>query len=59
MLVIFLAGTTIVCGIGWIAYWAGSAALVKYMMDKGYKPPSDDEMKECSLYVWKKILHVK
>lgn len=55
---IFFIGTTIICGIEWIAYWIGSAALAKYMMDKGYKLPSDEEMKECSLYVWRRLLHI-
>lgn len=41
-----------------MAYWAGVAALTKYMMDKGYRLPSDEEMKECSLYVWRKLLHI-
>ena len=56
---ILFAGTTIICGIGWLVYWAGTNAIVKYMLDKGYKPPSDEEMKECSLYVWRKLFHIK
>ena len=36
-----------------------AAALAKYMMDKGYKPPSDKEMKACTVYVWKKLLHIQ
>jgi hypothetical protein len=51
--------TTIICAVGWLTYWVGSAALAKYMMDKGYTPPSENEMKECSTYVWKKLLHIR
>ncbi len=51
-------GTTILCGIGWFSYWVGVAALAKYMADKGYEPPSDEEIKECSLYVCKKLFHL-
>ncbi len=58
MLTMFFAGTTIVSSIGWLCYWVGSAALAKYMIDKGYTPPSDDEMRECSAYVLKKLLHI-
>ena len=56
---VFFIGTTVICGIGWLVYWAGTAALIKYMMDKGYKTPSDEEMKECVQYAWKKLLHIK
>lgn len=58
MLTMFFAGTTIISSIGWLCYWVGSAALAKYMTDKGYTPPSDDEMRACSAYVLKKLLHI-
>lgn len=59
MTTIFFISTTVVCGVGWLLYWVSTASLAKYMMDKGYKPPSDEEMKKCSLYVWKKLLHIE
>ncbi len=59
MLSLFFFCTTVVCAIGWLLYWVGAAALAKYMMDKGYKPPSDKEMKACTVYVWKKLLHIQ
>ncbi len=55
---IFFVITTIIASIGWLLYWVGSAALAKYMIDKGYTLPSDEEMKTCCTYVWKKILHI-
>lgn len=58
MITAFFVLTTIISSIGWLCYWVGSAALAKYMMDKGYTPPSDEEMKACSTYVLKRILHI-
>ena len=54
----FFILTTIIAFIGWLFYWTGSAALAKYMKDKGYAPPSDEEMKACCIYIWKKVLHI-
>ena len=45
--------------IKWLSCWVGNAALVKYMLDKGYTPPSDEEMKACCMYAWEKVLHIK
>ena len=59
MLTVFFLLTTFICGLGWLVCWVGSAALAKYILDKGYKPPSDEEMKACSMYVWKKLLRIK
>lgn len=59
MITVFFILTTIISSIGWLCYWVGSAALVKYMMDKGYTPPSDEEMRACSTYVWKKIFKIQ
>lgn len=59
MLTVLFGTTTVICGIGWLTYWVGTAALAKYMMDKGYKPPSEEEMKACSVYVWTKLFHLK
>lgn len=59
VITIFFIGTTIVSSIGGLCYWVGSAALTKYMKDKGYMPPSDDEMKTCCAYVLKKLFHIR
>lgn len=58
MLTMFFVGTTIISSVGWLVYSIGSAALAKYIRDKGYKPPSDEEMKACCTYVIKKKLHI-
>ena len=55
---LFFMTTTAVCGIGWLIYWVSTAALAKYILDKGYKPPSDEEMTACTSYVWRKLLHL-
>ena len=59
MLTLFFIGTTIISSVGWFCYWVGSAALAKYMINKGYTPPSDDEMKACITYVVKKTFHIR
>ena len=53
---IALAGA---CAIGWLVRWVACAALVKYMADQGYRQPTDEEMQECCMYAWKKLLHVR
>lgn len=58
MEVLFI-GTTIISSVGWLCYWIGSAALEKYITDKGYKPPSDEELKACCIYVIKKKFHIQ
>lgn len=58
MLTLFFFATTVVSAVGWMCYWVGAAALAKYMSDKGYMPPSDEEMKAYCTYVWKKLFHV-
>ena len=51
--------STTTCALGWLVCKVGTMALVKYLMDKGYKLPSDEELKSCTLYVWKKMLHIR
>ncbi len=58
MITVFFIMTTIISSVGWLCYWVGGAALAKYMMDKGYTFPSDEELKECNTYVLKKIFHI-
>lgn len=56
MLYAIFAVAIIVCAFGWLNRWVATAALVKYMLDKGYAAPSDEELKVCCVYVWKKLL---
>lgn len=46
----------LVCALGWLNQWVACAALAKYMMDKEYETPSDEEAKRCAAYVWNKLL---
>ena len=48
-----------VCAFQWLLCRVGTRALVKHLKDKGYDPPSDEELHTCTLYVWKKLLHIK
>lgn len=45
MLVVILAVAVVVCAFNWLNRWVACAALAKYMFDKGYTPPSDEEVK--------------
>ena len=47
------------CAIGWLVYWAACATLIKYMEEKGVPTPTDEEIRKCSAYVWRKLLHIK
>ena len=56
---LILGISTTICALGWLVCKVGTMALVKYLMDKGCKLPSDEELKSCTLYVWKKMLHIR
>lgn len=43
MLAIVFGATTVICAVGWLVRWVACAALAKYMIDKGYTPPTDEE----------------
>lgn len=59
MISIALLVSTVVSSIGWLSNQVASMALVKYMKDKGYTPPSDEEVKAYASYSVKKLLHIK
>lgn len=46
MWMIFLLSTA-VCAVGWYVYSLSTEALVYYMKEKGYTPPTEAETKEC------------
>lgn len=56
MLTAFFALTTIICSLGWLVRSVSTMAMSYYIFKKGYTPPSDDEMKECTQYVVKHLL---
>ena len=56
---LILGISTTICALGWLVCKVGTMALVKYLMDKGYDPPSDEELHTCTLYAWKKLLHIR
>lgn len=59
MLTLILLAVAVRALIGWLSCWCSSAALVRFMIDKGYTPPSDEEAKAYSAYVLKKFLHIR
>lgn len=53
-----LLAAAIICAAGWLFYWVGSAALSKYILDKGYDFPTDEELKLCCAYVWRRLFRI-
>lgn len=51
MWTIFFAITTVICAIGWMVWYVSSLSMTYYIEKKGYTQPSEEEMKECTLYV--------
>lgn len=51
--------STIVCAAGCLKYCVATRALVKYIIDKNYTPPSDEEIVMCSKWVIRKMFVVK
>ncbi|MDE6314050.1 MAG: hypothetical protein K2M46_10635 [Lachnospiraceae bacterium] len=56
---VFFAITTAICAIGWYKNHVTALTITYYMQKKGYKLPDDKEVKECTLYVTKKIFGLK
>lgn len=56
MLIWILIFTNIICALGWVNSWVARASLAKYILDKNYTPPSDEEARACAAYVWSKLL---
>lgn len=50
--------STMVCAIGYLKYCVTTRALVKYMQNKNYTPPSDAETAACVTWVVKKMLKI-
>lgn len=59
MLTAILATVAAICAVGWVTNWTGNAALVKWLLDKGYDPPTDEELNDSLRYVWRKLLRIK
>lgn len=47
--------STVVCGIGWVVRYISTAAIIYYLEKKGYTKPSDEDIKECTLWVIKHL----
>lgn len=50
--------TTAICAIGWLSSRLAANAIVYYMVKKGYKPPSEDEIEECTRAAAKKMFKI-
>lgn len=47
MLTVIFAIAAIACGIGWFCCWVSCAAMIMYMIGKGYTLPTDEEQGAC------------
>lgn len=47
------------CAWRWLNQYVSTAALIMYILEKGYTPPSEAEMKACAAEVWKRVLKIK
>lgn len=56
---IILAAAALFFAVKYLLQWVGSAALANWILKKGYTPPTDAELAECSTYVWKNLLNRK
>lgn len=43
----------------YLLQWVGSAALSNWILKKGYTPPTDAELAECTQDVWLNLLRRK
>lgn len=55
---ILLAITTAVCALKWLDYYVRAHSLA-HILAKRELTPSDEEMKSATVFVWKKVLHIK
>lgn len=53
---IFLFIVVIICATGWYTRYISCMTLLYYIGKKGYKFPSDEEVKECTAYVTKRLI---
>lgn len=53
---IVLVVALIICALGWYTRYMSYMALLYYIGKKGYEFPSEDEIKECTGYVTKRLL---
>ena len=58
MLTWILLASTTVCAFGYLKYCVATRALVKYMQDKNYTPPSDAETAACTKWVVMKMFKI-
>lgn len=58
MITVLFIVTTAVCALGWLSSRLAANAIVYYMVKKGYKPPSEDEIKACTQAAAKKMFKI-
>ena len=59
LIIILLSLATVVFAVKWIICWVSEEALVRYMRDKGYAPPSDKELRTYCYRALKKLFGIQ
>ena len=59
MLTVALFAASAICAIGWLNRYVCCVALVLYMKQKNYTPPSDAEMRACSEETIRNLLKLR
>ncbi|MBC5745063.1 hypothetical protein FMM74_016175 [Lachnospiraceae bacterium MD308] len=53
-IILFIA--VIICAAGWYMRYISCLALLYYIGEKGYEFPNDEDVKECTAYVTKRLI---
>lgn len=56
---LILLALLIRCAVGWLNSYVCRLALILFMMEKKYTPPSGKELEACMREVWIRVLHLK
>lgn len=59
MLVVALIVSTVICAWNWGIYLVGGRALILFMRQKNYTPPTDTELKTCVDEVLAEMLRIR
>lgn len=55
---IFFTITTIISIIGWVTSYIAAKALMYYIKESGYRPPTKEEIKDCTRYAARHTLGI-
>lgn len=59
LVIVLLSLAVVVFAVKYFVYRAGGKALVRYMREKGYPPPSEEELRVYSYGILKELFHIR